>query len=313
MARWVKVASLIFKQQSLRGKEHAREQVLQQLQEDLENLKGLEIDLVVVSEGVEALTQTLAQAECVNEPGQVLSLYLQMANTLQCTIAGSVKIKEGNKAHNSIVYVGADDNGDVRILGCYHKTFLTQSELDYGLLPGQGAKVVDTPAGKLGGAICFDLNFTELCTQYETLKPQIIVFPSMYHGGLVQNQWAYRCRSFFISSLPFHGGGIIDPMGRMLTTTDCYSDVAIASINLDYVLIHLDDNQQHFDAIRKKYVGKINLDIPPNIGSAMLSSVSENLSAMDVAREFDLLLLDDYFHASRQSNLKAREGGIAIV
>jgi len=306
MARWVKVASLLFKQESLRGKPEARALVLEKLENDLLALKGLQLDLVVTCEGVEALTQTVEQAESLVKPGEVLSLYQRMAKELQCTIAGSMKLKEQGNAFNSIVYVGPDGG----ILGHYHKTFLTQYELDYGLVSGQSAKVVDTPAGKIGGAICFDLNFAELCQQYENLKPEIIVFPSMYHGGLVQNQWAYRTRSFFISSLPFHGGGVIDPMGRTLATTDCYSDVAITSINLDYVMIHLDYNMRHFDEIRKKYVGKINLDIPAYIGSAMLSSVSDDLTAMDVVRNFDLTLLDDYFKASRQSNEVSRKASV---
>lgn len=302
MARWIKVASVLFTQEKLRNTPGAQAAVLAQLQKEIDSLKGLNLDLVAFSEGVEAVAQKMTEAESVDQPGPVLQAYQRFATQLNCTIAGSVKIAEGNKVFNSIVFVVPDGS----IKAVYHKTFLTQMEIDWGLTAGQGAVVVDTPAGRLGGAVCFDLNFPELCEEYHKLQPDIMIFPSMYHGGLAQNQWAYRCQSYFISALPFLGGGIIDPMGRPVALTDCYSPIAIASINLDRVMVHLDDNLVHFADIRRKYVGKITIDAPPNIGTALITSTSDDLCAMDVIKEFDLVLRDDYFAKARKANHESR-------
>jgi hypothetical protein len=166
--------------------------------------------------------------------------------------------------------------------------------------------VVDTAIGRLGGAICYDLNFEDIRKQYRALKPDILCFASMYHGGLMQVVWAYECRAFFVSALHFHGTGILDPYGRPVQLTDCYTSVARARVNLDRAMVHLDFNRVHFPAIEKKYRGHIVLDIPANVGSALIYSVSDKVSAMDVVREFKLELLDDYFARALKANAANR-------
>ena len=138
------------------------------------------------------------------------------------------------------------------------------------------------------------------------LKPDIITFASMYHGGLMQQMWAYECRAWFVSSLYFMGCGLLDPFGRPVKLTDCYSPVARATVNLDRAMVHLDYNRDKFPEIEKKYLGEIVIDTPPNIGSALIFSNTDRLTAMDVVREFELELLDDYFERSLESNAKNR-------
>jgi hypothetical protein len=122
----------------------------------------------------------------------------------------------------------------------------------------------------------------------------------------MQEMWAYECRSYFVSALYFMDCGILDPFGRPMKLTDCYSPVARATINLDRAMVHLDYNRDKFPEIEKKYLGEIVIDTPPNIGSALIFSNSERISAMDVVREFKLELLDDYFVRSLALNAKNR-------
>lgn len=160
--------------------------------------------------------------------------------------------------------------------------------------------------GRLGDAICFDLNFEELRQQYARLQPDILTVASEFHGGLAQAMWAHTCRAFFVSALPFHGGGILDPFGRPQALTDCYSAVARTRINLDRVMVHMDYNRAKFREIERKYGAEDRIDVPPNIGSALLYSASEARSAIDIAREFGLILLDDYFIESARVNARQR-------
>jgi hypothetical protein len=191
-------------------------------------------------------------------------------------------------------------------LNAYHKVNITIGAIEKGETSGSSAVVVDTDIGRLGGIICFDLNFEYLRKEYRALQPDILCFASMYHGGLMQEVWAYDCRSFFISALPFHGCGILDPFGRPLKLADCYTSVPMAKINLDRVIVHLDFNREKFTEIEKKYSGEIIIDIPPNIGAALIYSLSEKRSAMDVVREFELELLDNYFDRSLKANITNR-------
>jgi len=302
MAKFVNVAAVQFTKEYLTGQKNARALVLEDTAATLNNLRGLRLNLVVLSETIEALAQTIEESEEVRRPGALLSLYQEFAAAENCHVAGSVKLRDADGVHNSIVFI--DPSGHV--LGAYHKTFLTISEIEQGLKPGKGAVVVDSAIGRLGGAICFDLNFDELRQQYVKQQPDIITFASMYHGGLMQSAWAYSCRAFFAAALPFHGAGVFDPFGQPLAVTDCYSAVARTRINLDRVLVHLDYNREKFPAIMRRYHDEVRIDIPANIGAAAIYSQSVKRTAMEIAREFELQLLDDYFRDSAARNAQAQ-------
>ncbi len=297
MANYVNVASVMFTATGERGKPETREAAFKHTESALESLRGFGLDLLVTCESVEALGQRMEDAEETASPGRILSLYLDYAASEKCHIAGSVKIQEEGKVYNSIAFVSPGG-----IDGVYHKTNLTEGELEMGLTPGNGAVVVDTPVGRLGGAICFDLNFEKLRREYVALKPDIICFSSNYHGGLMQDIWAYQCRSFFISALYFYGGGIKDPFGRPVALSDNYTPHPRARINLDRVMVHLDYNREKFPEIERKYLGEVCIDIPPNIGPALIYSLTGKRTAMDIVREFDLILLDDYLARAEKAN-----------
>ncbi|OGV52865.1 MAG: hypothetical protein A2017_17030 [Lentisphaerae bacterium GWF2_44_16] len=302
MSRFVNVATVLFSTCAERGKKDAKDILLRETKAVLESMKGYGFDLVVFSEGVEAFGQTVDEAEELKNPGPFLKMYMEFAASEKCHVAGSIKIAENGKAHNSIAFIDAEG----KALGAYHKNNLTAGEIEMGLNSGGKAVTVDTAIGRIGGIICFDLNFEDIRKQYMKLKPDIMAFASMYHGGLMQAQWAYQCRSFFVSALPFTGGGILDPFGRALALTDCYTSIASARINLDRVMVHLDYNREKFPEIRRKYKGDVIVDIPPNIGPALIYSMTDKRSAMDVVREFGLELMDDYMERSITANKNNR-------
>ncbi|KKR03676.1 MAG: hypothetical protein UT30_C0022G0009 [Candidatus Uhrbacteria bacterium GW2011_GWF2_39_13] len=302
MANYVNIASVLFDLPETKSIRNMKKAVLQNTKDTLEKLEGYGLDLVVLSESVESKGQRLEDAETIKDPGPFIRTYMNFAEKEKCYVAGSVKLVEDGKIYNSIIFI----NSEGFPIGAYHKVNLTIWEIEGGLTPGKNAVVLDTSIGCLGGGICFDLNFEELRKQYCRLKPDIMVFASNYHGGFVQALWAYECRAFFVSALPFLGGGIIDPFGRELAVTDCYTPVAMARVNLDRVMVHLDYNRYKFSDIRKKYREEVIVDIPPNIGSALIYSMTNKRTAMEVAEEFDLELIDDYFARSIKLNANSR-------
>lgn len=304
MSKYVKIASIQFKPELVKesGGPGARERVLADLADTLNSLKGYGLNLIATSECVGYFAQSIEQAETIASPGPLLKLYQSFAASEKCHVAGSVKLRENDKVYNSIVFIDACG----QILGHYDKTFLISAEIKDGVQPGNGPVVVDTEIGRLGGAVCFDLNFTGLMNSYKQHHPDIMVFSSMYHGGLMQAQWAYQLRSFFVSSLPRFGCGIIDPFGRPVKLTDCYSPVARVTVNLDRVMVHLDRNQQRFSDIEKKYGDEVIVDIPPDIGPALIYSMVPDRTAMDIASEFELILLDDYMAEAIAENAEKR-------
>lgn len=298
----VKIAAVQFQTRVDQDTPDPHAMVVAETRACLDSLKGYGLNLVAFSEGIESVCQTMEQAEEMERPGPLLQTYMDFAAQEKCHVAGSAKILEHDRTHNSIVFIGPNGN----VLGAYHKTFLTHGEIEAGLTPGRGAVVIDTDIGRLGGVICFDLNFDELRAEYAKLRPDILLFASMFHGGLMQQVWAYSCRSYLVSAMQFAGCGILDPFGRAIRRTDCYTTVARATVNLDRVMVHLDVNRDKFPDIEKKYGDAITIDVPANIGSALIVSNDHAVSARDVVGEFDLLLLDDYLARARETNEQAR-------
>ena len=304
MARFVTIASVLFQTEVKLGTErqkNAKAIVLSETEHTMESLIKHNPDLVVFSEGVEFCGQDLDDAEEIKKPGPFLKQYIEFAKSAKCYVMGSIKTREASDVYNSLVYIAPDGN----ILDVYHKMFLNVSdELQKGIKSGSRAVVVDTPIGRLGGIICMDLNISQVRDQYAALKPDILAFSSLYHGGFQQQQWAYQCRSFFVSSSHLHGCGILDPFGRPIKLTDEYNPVAIAKVNIDRVMVHLDVNREKFQDIEKKYHNEILIDTPANIGTVLIYSCTEKRTAMDIVREFDLELIDDYLERTINANIK---------
>jgi hypothetical protein len=298
MSRWVKVASVLFTTRAEKGGARARDIVVGETADVLRSLRGYGLDLVVFCEGVESVAQCVVDAEELSRPGPLLQTYMEFAAAEGCHVAGSVKLSENGHVFNSLAFIGPAGEA----LGAYHKANLTLGEIDEGLSSGAGAVVVDTAIGRLGGAICFDLNFEVLRAEYRALQPDIVAFASMYHGGLMQGLWAYECRGFFVAALPMLGGGILDPFGRPVALTSEYTPVAMASINLDRAMVHLDYNRTRFAEIEREYLGQVVIDVPPHVGPALITSLAPERSALDIVAEFELELLDDYFARAVRAN-----------
>ena len=104
--------------------------------------------------------------------------------------------------------------------GIYNKNFPTIGEMEAGIKAGDDVPLIKCDFGTVACAICFDLNFQELLEKFQKIKPDIILFSSMYHGGLVQSYWAYSCRAFFVGSIggsPHRKSGI--PLGMFWLVT----------------------------------------------------------------------------------------------
>jgi hypothetical protein len=143
-------------------------------------------------------------------------------------------------------------------------------------------------------AICFDLNFDELRLKYARQKPDMILFSSMYHGGLMQAYWAYSCRTHFIGSICGLPCTIISPIGETVTRSTNYFNFVTHTINLDCRVIHLDYNREKLRAIKNKYGSRVKITDPGFLGSVLITSETVEFTIDDIVDEFKIELLDDY-------------------
>jgi len=170
-------------------------------------------------------------------------------------VGGSVPLMSGdpNRVRNSsLVY---DDKG--KLVARYDKIHLFSFEMgkehyseQRTIEPGSEVKVIDSPFGRLGLSICYDLRFPEL---YRAMKDvDIILVPSAFTETTGKAHWETLIRARAIENLAYviapaqggyhlngretHGDSmIVDPWGVVLDRLPRGSGVVTAGINPEYV------------------------------------------------------------------------------
>ena len=223
---------------------------------------------------------------------QVRDFFAKVAADNRCYVVYSAarEMDDGTWRNSSVLI---DREG--KIVGVYNKNHVVIEETtESGILCGHEAPVFECDFGRVALAICFDLNFDELRLKYAGAKPDLIVFSSMYHGGLMQAYWAYSCRAHFVGAIHGLPCEIRNPLGEVVASSTNYFDYAVAEVNLDCRLAHLDYNWARLRELKNKYGPKVHIRDPGFLGSVLISSEDEKVSVDEMIAEFKIELLDDY-------------------
>lgn len=198
---------------------------------------------------------------------------------------------------NSSFFIGTD--GEVKWR--YDKNFpMMQGEYkEQNVRPGKAPEVYQSDIGRIGAMICFDLNFEMLLDHYRSQKPELLLFSSMFNGGLLGNIWAYRCRSYFVGATPFCCS-VKNPLGMDIATSTHYADHLTAKINLDYANVHYDFNFDKLKALKAFYGQGVTILDPDKLGSVLVTSELNGVSVKDMLKKFDIQTLDDYLAESAE-------------
>lgn len=205
----------------------------------------------------------------------------------------SFRPAEDGTLFNAIEFIGRD-GGTAAV---YDKIVPTLAETaGIGVRAGDTVLAADLDFGRVSAAICFDLNFDQVRAAVAQVKPRLIVFPSAYHGGLMQNYWALSCRSYFVGCVnPPNRSAIINPTGHEVASTSTYDWLITRTVNLDYALAHLDKNREKLLALKRKYGREVMIEDPGLVGMVLVSSFSEDVTADQMLDEFEIQDLDSYF------------------
>jgi len=236
---------------------------------------------------------------------QVQNFFAKVAKENNCYIVYSaIRETEDGSWRNSSVLLDRKGN----IAGIYNKNHpMVEETTQAGILCGRDVTIIDCDFGRVGFVICFDLNFDELRLKYVKAKPDLLIFSSMYHGGLMQAYWAYSCRCHFVGAIAGDGTAseILDPLGRVIASTTNYFDYVTTMVNLDCCLAHLDYNWGRLNAMKDKYGPKVKIVDPGCIGSVLIASEDQEISVEEMVREFKIELLDDYMKRALAHRHKA--------
>ena len=116
---------------------------------------------------------------------------------------------------------------------------------------GDQLVVIDTPVGKVGLTICYDLRFAEIHAKLVDLGAQIIVNGAAFTRTTGQAHWHTLLRARAIETQCYilaasHGGQhdhrqtfghsmIIDPWGEIIVELDEGPGIAVARVNLEHL------------------------------------------------------------------------------
>ena len=198
-------------------------------------------------------TDKIAVREHPNS-GQIQSFMSEMALKFKIWLIGSVPLvaDSPNKVRNScLVY---NELGEQ--VARYDKIHLFNLELGNEkyqeadtIEAGNQVVVVDSPFGRIGLAVCYDLRFPELFRVMEDVD--IIVLPAAFTATTGKVHWEALVRARAIENLSYviaaaqggyhvngretHGHSmIVDPWGRILDELTRGSDVVVAEVNRNY-------------------------------------------------------------------------------
>jgi len=260
-------------------------------------------DLVLLPEIV--AVQNLPNWPKAAEPldGPVLTAFAHEARKRRLWIGvGHVTLEEGRR-YNSLVLL--DREGKRRAV--YHKTFPTLWEMERGITPGSGALTVDTEFGRIGFAICYDLNFAELRLQYRDARTDLILFSSFFRGGLQLRWWAYETRAHVAASIIGPEGGLVNPLGRWITRTDTIVRVAVAPAHLDAAVVHLDYTNVTLEAVRRKYGKEFAFESAEAEGVLLITALGQR-RVDELLKEVGWERADHYFERARRAREEVLAG-----
>jgi deaminated glutathione amidase len=171
-------------------------------------------------------------------------------------VGGTVPLRagpDGRVAAASLVY-----DADGRRVARYDKIHLfdvdipgrTESYRESAhVAPGSRAAVIDTPAGRLGLSVCYDVRFPELYRHLSAAGAQLLAVPSAFTGPTGRAHWETLVRARAIENLcyviapaqsGFHPSGretygdsmVVDFWGRILQRVPRGSGCAVAEVDL---------------------------------------------------------------------------------
>lgn len=275
--------------------------VLEYWQEQLGKVLPHRPDLIVLPEACDrpgGMTLPDQLAYFVARKDQVKDYFAAVAREHRCYIAFGMKHQQPDGGFLNSAFL-LDRQG--RQAGVYHKNFPTVGEMAAGIRAADAVPIIETDFGRVACAICFDLNFDEFRLKVAAARPDVILFLSMYHGGMVQSYWAYTCRAFFVGAMGQRETPceIRNPLGEVLAASTNYFNYTVARVNLDARLVHLDENWEKLEALKARYVHAVSIDDPGRVGAVLVTSHHDTLSADAMLDEFGIERLDAYFDRSR--------------
>lgn len=297
MARWVQVVSI-----SLQG-QGSKERNMEAAMRLLEQAAWDKPDLICLPETFTGLGMSSEQWFATAEPldGETVTRLSDYAKQHRCYVVCPMVLRDKDKTVNAAVLI----NRSGQVVGYYSKMFPTIGELEQGIQPGTEAPAFETDFGRVGMAICFDLNFREVAESLKANRAELVCFVSMYPGGSQVQVWALDFGFWMVTAIASPQSVIVNPLGRIVASAQPnYMPLVSARINLDCVVAHIDYNHAKMLELKKRYGTDAQVELLQPEARFLLTCHRTDMTVWDWVKEFELEPIDDYFARARRERRK---------
>lgn len=261
-------------------------------------------DLAVLPETFMAagLPSRAIRAVAESFPGPTFDAVADCAKRHAMNVVAGLFVSEGDRVSNVAALI--DRSGC--LVGLYSKTHPTEGEIDGGVTPGSGARVFDTDIGRIGLAVCFDINWPSLWSDMKRNGAELICWISAYEGGLPLQAQASLHRLPIVTSVwPYHAR-IIDKTGRILAQSSRWSRLAVHRLSMDKRIFHTDQQAHLLLPIQSRYGDRVRVEAFTEEHIFTVESLSPDLEVEEVVREFGLVEFGAYLDRCERRQMSAR-------
>ena len=256
-------------------------------------------DIIALPETCRGLNNVNAQSL----DGPTVTAMSRLAKKHRTYIVCPIHRKDGKQSFNSVVLL--DREG--RVACIYDKLYpVWQPEcLDQSVSPGRSVCVHQADFGRVGFAICFDVNWSSIWEQLSNQGAELVIWPSAYSAGRSLQAQAISYNYYVVSVTWVPDCLVFDIDGQQLVydhnNRGDDTNVTRITLDLDRCIFHQDLNypdkvgrllkERAEDVAQEKWMAME--------GWFMLKAKRPGVSARELARSYGLEELRHYLNRSR--------------
>ena len=216
--------------------------------------------------------------------------------------------QEGAQRLNSALLI--DRRGEIACI--YDKVFPYWSEFD--LTPpvqvGRDVPVYPADFGRVGMAICFDVNFPAVWQRLADRGAELVIWPSAYSAGSSLQAHALNHHFAIVTATSTGDCQVYDMTGeRILDERNEAVNVSRSTLDLDRGIYHENFNLEKRDRLLRERGEDVLLErCLPREEWFVLKARRSGVSARELAKEYGLEELRDYLSRSRREIDRMRGG-----
>ncbi|NLO83281.1 MAG: carbon-nitrogen hydrolase family protein [Clostridiales bacterium] len=206
---------------------------------------------------------------------------------------------EQGRRWNTVIFLDRQGNS----VFSYRKYYPYWSEFDLTppSQPGNEVEVFKADFGKIGFAICFDVNFPEVWDKLAEGGAELVIWPSAYSGGRALMAHAVNHHYYIVTSTQEGDCAVFDITGEEILYEKSQGvNVSRVTLDLDRCIFHENFNMDKRDKLLQEHPGEVVQELHMQREQwFVLKAAVPGISVKKLAAEYGMEELGSYLRRSR--------------